>query len=655
MYCEALGEPTQEKNSLDFTQRIERKLAEYDASQSALKRWLFEIVSWCMSLVCMVAVVGIYVYLKGQPISASKSGILLTTANVLGKIASAALIVPTSEALGQLKWNWFNSAKAMWDFEIFDKATRGPWGAAMLLFRTRGRSLAALGALLVILLLAIDTFFQQVVELPERWSREEVSSKIPRTEWYNPGVEKEFRGGFPIASNNPDLFHIVEKFSYGNGTQPIQVGNGSQPEIPLTCPTSKCTWPVYETLGVCSQCADISSYLTYACLTSKIDWLSSLPGGFTAEEKYPNGTMCGYFLNSTSEHPVLMSGRLMDANESTPAESLLMRTLPLTHLTTREPLYGNGSVLFKHMRNTIVDVLIVSAVNASMETVHRRIPPAAQECVLYWCVKTIKSTYDFGKYEENISETHFNSTAGPFPWLAFPYVDEMGSGTDIFYMQDIVVDGRTSDGRNISGYGTSNTTAYKVIQSFIDIFPSFATTTAATIDPTLRYKLSREGLAYNRQLRFNPWISPYIVPRHLERLAIAMTNVIRSAPGHTMLQGDAFSRETYVAIHWEWLAFPFLLLILSLVFLVLTIVKTSGDGSLGIWKTSAMPALIYSLPPDETQGQFTSSATWSSGKGAPKKTRIKLLPNMGWRVSGQSHLSRSPRLPSGERVPRGWI
>ena len=49
---------------------------------------------------------------------------LLTLANVLGKISSAALIVPTSEALGQLKWNWFSKSNAMWDFDIFDKATR---------------------------------------------------------------------------------------------------------------------------------------------------------------------------------------------------------------------------------------------------------------------------------------------------------------------------------------------------------------------------------------------------------------------------------------------------------------------------------------------------------------------------------------------------
>jgi hypothetical protein len=111
-----------EKPSLALTQRLERKLAEYNASQNVFKRWLFEILSWAASALCMGAIVGIYIWLKDKPMS--QVGGLLTYTNILGKVASAALIVPTSEALGQLKWNWFHDSKAVWDFEIFDKASR---------------------------------------------------------------------------------------------------------------------------------------------------------------------------------------------------------------------------------------------------------------------------------------------------------------------------------------------------------------------------------------------------------------------------------------------------------------------------------------------------------------------------------------------------
>jgi hypothetical protein len=46
----------QQNPPLDLSQRFEKKLAEYNASQNILKRWLFEIVSLTVSAICMVSV-----------------------------------------------------------------------------------------------------------------------------------------------------------------------------------------------------------------------------------------------------------------------------------------------------------------------------------------------------------------------------------------------------------------------------------------------------------------------------------------------------------------------------------------------------------------------------------------------------------------------
>lgn len=223
--------PSTEKSSLDFTQRIERKLAEYNASDNVFKRWLFEMISWLISASCMIAIIFLYFRSKDQPIA--KGGSIINWANMLGKVSSAALIVPTTEALGQLKWNWFYTSQAMWDFEIFDKATRGPWGALMLLFRTKGRSLAALGALLIVLLLAIDTFFQRVVDLPNRWSLQDSRGVVPMAKRYIPDTPKVFQAGALLTSDDKGILYVVEKFAYGNGTQPVPFGTGMRPDIPL--------------------------------------------------------------------------------------------------------------------------------------------------------------------------------------------------------------------------------------------------------------------------------------------------------------------------------------------------------------------------------------------------------------------------------------
>lgn len=201
-------------------------------------------------------------------------------------------------------------------------------------------------------------------------------------------------------------------------------------------------------------------------------------------------------------------------------------------------------------------------------------------------------------------------------------------------------------------YRFDNVTQAHVMWIFADFFPSFYTAAHANATLKPRYKNYISG-AWVLELNFNPWQQPNNLTRHMERLATAMTNVVRSSSSKIMLEGEAYQTEPYISVRWEWLAFTFTLLLLSLVFLVSTIMRTSGDGeAAGIWITSAMPTLIYSLP-KETPTQFATS-TWGSGQDTHKKTRIKLLPNLGWRVSGQNQVaSRSLRLFSSEPVPRG--
>jgi hypothetical protein len=349
--------------------------------------------------------------------------------------------------------------------------------------------------------------------------------------------------------------------------------------------------------------------------------------------------MCGYFLNATSESPIFMTGHLIDTNITGAGEALIMRTLPLTSLMSKEPLYGNGSINFKSLRNTLMDILIISASQDKAGSVHQRTTPIAQECVLSWCVKTIASFYDHGVYQEDVIESHMNTTSGPFPWVAYTFENDYENGTDIFYLQDINIAGTTSDQRTFSGYGTSNSTAASVMQGFIDLFPSFTTINRTSLNPVMRYKTYRTGPAYTRLLRFNPWLAPNNVSTHMERLAIAMTNAMRSSPSSTMLAGKAYSVETYVAVHWSWLAFPFILLFLGLIFLVATILKTSKEGAVGIWKTSAMPSLIYGLP-QEVQASLQQDDHVRRKRA--RKITIRLLPERGWRLSRQLVASHTP-------------
>jgi len=561
----------------------------------------------------------------------------------------------------------------------------------MLLCRTKGKSLAALGALLTVLLLAIDTFFQQVTDLPERWKLHG-DSFIPRTIRYEPTLEFLYDSSWnldlPSALPNNDLRNVMIPFFYDrNGTHRSMVSNATQAEIPLACPTSKCEWPSYETLGVCSACEDISHLLEYACRTMKMDWIRNSTGPGT-EATYPvgelflvsirtnplqacfhaglnikllscccsiqskttptdyiKGNACGYFLNATSEDPVLMSGFRVENSTDTPhGETLLMRTLPLVTNPSRQPLYG-GSINFKHIQYPLLDTLIVSSADGTADSVYEKKIPVAQECVLTWCVKTLLSSFSDGGYEEQVVETFTNTTSTEWPW----WTNDMPEiqATDTEFKANITM---VPPSMNITTvpFGVDNVTVLDIVVILDDIFPSYITVANATAQPFMKIRTSGVENVFFRSVRFSPWLAPNNVTSHLNRMAEAMTNVIRSDAGsNELITGTAFSREVYVAVHWAWLTFPLGMLSLSILFLVATMYKTSGDhhGDIGTWKTSAMPALMYGLPKNLQEDIITNTGSGRAPHRRSRKVRIRLLPKQGWRVSGQ--IQPAPAAPPG--------
>jgi hypothetical protein len=650
----------------NVAQRIEETLWMYTRSGNVLKRWLLEIISWIFSLACMVAIVAVLASLQDQKLTkwwiAEKTGLTLNAyISVLSKMAGAALILPVSEALGQLKWSWFlNHSKQMWDYEIFDNASRGPWGSLLLLIRTKCRALAALGAVITLASLMLDPFFQQVVDFPDRWALDSNSSAIPRVANYDPFFPPEYFAGVETNIVDQAFRPVAMQYMIDNGTQPVQFGNGTRPDIPLSCPTSNCTWPAYETMGVCSQCADVSNLLEYACLYTRIDWSQNQTGAID-EAANPNGTVCGYFLNATSDAPVLMTGYLLndtDGNSSV-SETLLARTLPLTEMIYKTPVFG-GSINFKHVRNPIIDTLIVSAASPSSNDPWDKLP-IALECVLSWCVKTVESSYDLGEYGENITSTFSNATEGSFPWDSYDVNAGGETITYTIYTEDIAIRPPPSS-RNLSRpliynetYRLSNVTASNAIMVFDDYFPSSYTSMAHSDAPMLRYKNFAGGPSL-RKLRFNPLLAPNNITRHFERLATSLTNAIRSdTTSKEMLHGSAYNMENYVAVRWEWLTLPLGLLLSALVFLSATIATSApegGESGVGVWKTSAIATLLYGLP-DDVQKKLTSTEDGTPRTKA-KELKVRLQPDRRWRISGNifSPFTPKPRL---NQPPPGWI
>ena len=616
----------------NVAQRIEQKLWKYSASRNVIKRWLLEIISWSLSAACMAGIIVVLAIYQNKPIPNWPLGLTFNAfISVLLKIASAGLLLPVSQAIGQLKWSWFNKehSKKMWDFEIFDNASRGSWGSFLLLLRTKGRALAALGAIVTIFTLALDPIFQQVVEYPVHWKIQPETGSIPRATGYDPyASDAEYRRdtGMMIQTEG-NIVGVANKFFYGAGTLGRTFSKAARTEIPLSCPNSNCTWQPYETLGTCSKCADISDLLEFKCQYTTLDWIQ-VPDRDpeTAFNIYPNGTSCGWWLKA--DVPILMTGQNVDTDTAHSGEILLMRAQPLYDVFFRDPLPGYPAKL-NHTRNPLAHVVIVSGENVA--NIQRNGTPIAHECIVSWCAKEILSEYADGNYKEVVIKTYENSTLGTTPWSVKEYQGVEGNweGIDYTYLEDVIL---TTPNKT---YRIDNDTHVMTLSLFDDPFPS-TYTLANTTDP------SKAMLRYRQYTKVNPWMrnvsyNPFMfdnISVHIEDMTTSITNMMRLSTNHSeMITGPSFDLETFVDVRWPWLAFPLGLLTLTFVFLVATIIRSSMEiEHIGIYKTSAIATLLYGLP-DDMQEKFRSQVEGTSRANA-KEAKVRWVPKTGWRFSG---------------------
>ena len=81
------------------------------------------------------------------------------------------MLVVVTSCIAQLKFRHFQESRPLHHLQLFDDASRGPWGAFMMLLVVRMRAVvAALLAVVTIIALGIEPSAQQILEFPTRTS-----------------------------------------------------------------------------------------------------------------------------------------------------------------------------------------------------------------------------------------------------------------------------------------------------------------------------------------------------------------------------------------------------------------------------------------------------------------------------------------------------
>lgn len=102
--------------------------------------WALEIVSLMIATGAMIAMVVLLAQYDDQPLPKWPHDITFNAMiALLATLTVTALAVPLSNSFSQLKWIRFTTGAApLADMEIFDDASRGTWGAALMLVKLRG-------------------------------------------------------------------------------------------------------------------------------------------------------------------------------------------------------------------------------------------------------------------------------------------------------------------------------------------------------------------------------------------------------------------------------------------------------------------------------------------------------------------------------------
>lgn len=250
----------------------------------ALKNWWTELLCLALAASNLILITTILFLLNDKPLASWHFSISLNAViSALVVATKAALIYTTACCIGQLKWQHFQHSlhrRSLYDLKTFDEASKGPLGALKLVLRLRHISLIAwLGGIIVVAAVFVEVFGQQVLVYKSR--SVEVEGGV--AEFASTQHLMAHDGWYLDYTMISDLQKLLLTAIFRGEATPA-----------FDCETAECTWPASATLGICSQCVDISDISKGSCEgdSKNLDCSFEVPGyGELGGSVQPGGPM----------------------------------------------------------------------------------------------------------------------------------------------------------------------------------------------------------------------------------------------------------------------------------------------------------------------------------------------------------------------------
>ncbi|KAH7089939.1 hypothetical protein FB567DRAFT_590730 [Paraphoma chrysanthemicola] len=211
----------------------------------ALFGWWWEFGSILVAIASTAAIVAVLAKVDDSPIATWNYSIQpASLVSIFSAIAKSALLVPIAVCLGQLKWNYFEKPRSLDYMQVFDDASRGPWGSTIFLWKTKGMArLAGIGAVVTVLLTTFEPFSQQAISFNSKDTR--LYGNWAGIAWTDTLSDLQFNWGASLIADV--RFNFTISMMQAMTEKPTLYQS-------TTCPDKECRFQNFTTLGACNKC-----------------------------------------------------------------------------------------------------------------------------------------------------------------------------------------------------------------------------------------------------------------------------------------------------------------------------------------------------------------------------------------------------------------
>ncbi|KAI1172630.1 hypothetical protein F4777DRAFT_498051 [Nemania sp. FL0916] len=510
------------------------------ASMFKSKWWWWEISSSITSLIGLGLVVFILKQVDNQPISSWPYSIQPNSLiAVITTITKASMLVPIASCLSQLKWDHFQyRPNPLNDFQIYDDASRGPWGCIYMICTGHLKAVSAWAlALLTLAALGIEPSIQQTIQpRTKQVLLTNVTAQIGRASNYT-------SKGLTFSFQEEDLLRLQTTILNG------AIGSASEPNV--FCPelAVRCSWDQFDTLAVCAHYTNTTDVVEVDCRTTNYD---------TGGNKSPIRDCIFLFPEARPVRLFQQDGgsgmiQIINTSESCAIPDCLFNPTP------SDPSQAPCAI-----PGCLVGPNILNVVRLPSPSLVGRFE--AFTITLNWCARV-----------------YHNMTASPAGIQASNYTSNPLSYHNI-----------TNQDQDIFSFYSNSSARYFNISRLSLLMPSYVIGLFSVPENVTSEMQQNSSPTW----RFSTIIYYADLDNFTASLEETLTNqVIRSSsPGDnrdsTMWPGEAYYQETYWLVHWPWVTLPIFEVVATIILLTISIMFTKDQP---LFKSSPLAIIFHPL------------------------------------------------------------